>query len=271
MNVFENVAFGLEVRKIKKNKINERVKKALELVNLSGFEKRSIDKLSGGQQQRVALARAIVIEPDILLLDEPLSNLDAKLRDITRTELKKLQKKLGITTIFVTHDQEEALCLSDRIAVIEAGICHQVGTPSQIYNYPSNSFVADFIGSSNLISGKIIEIETNYIIFETDCNNTLKIARIAEHMKVDFIKGKRCHLMIRPESIVIEPKSITRLNEIKAKVDIMEFKGNTVNYQVLCENRDIDIVQLNKETQKLFKQGDEVFIYFPEDRILIVD
>ena len=145
MSVFENVAFGLRARKMPISECQKRVGGALELVDLAGLEKRKVTQLSGGQQQRVALARAIVIEPEILLMDEPLSNLDAKLRRETRGQLQKLQRKLGKTTIYVTHDQEEALVLSHRIAVLNGGICQQIGTPDEIQNDPANDFVASFI------------------------------------------------------------------------------------------------------------------------------
>ena len=145
MNVFENVAFGLRVRKTPDPERRDRLKNALELVDLAGFENRRVTQLSGGQQQRVALARAIVIEPEILLLDEPLSSLDAKLRRETRDQIQKLQRKLGITTIYVTHDQEEALTLSDRIALLNRGVCQQVGTPHEIRRQPANAFVASFL------------------------------------------------------------------------------------------------------------------------------
>ena len=145
MTVFENVSFGLRARKIPVQERRKRVGSALELVDLSGLEKRKVTQLSGGQQQRVALARAIVIEPEILLMDEPLSNLDAKLRRETRDQLQKLQRKLGITTIYVTHDQEEALTLSDRITVLNEGLCQQIGTPDEIRNHPANDFVASFL------------------------------------------------------------------------------------------------------------------------------
>lgn len=158
MTVFENVAFGLEVRKLSKATIKEKVEKALKLVHLENFENRKINELSGGQQQRVALARALVIEPDILLLDEPLSNLDAKLREETRLEIKRLQVELGITTIYVTHDQTEAMTMSDRIMVMKEGIVQQIGTPQEIYNRPANHFVASFIGESNILDGIITEI-----------------------------------------------------------------------------------------------------------------
>jgi len=145
MTVFENVAFGLRARKVPGPERRERVSDALKLVDLSGLENRRVTQLSGGQQQRVALARAVVIEPEILLMDEPLSNLDAKLRRDTRDQLRKLQRKLGITTIYVTHDQEEALTLSDRVALLDKGVCQQIGTPGEIRNHPANDFVASFL------------------------------------------------------------------------------------------------------------------------------
>lgn len=145
LSVFENVAFGLRARKVPAQERKERVRKALELVNLSGFEERKVTQLSGGQQQRVALARAIVIEPEILLMDEPLSNLDAKLRRETRDQLQKLQRELKITTIYVTHDQEEALTLSDRMAILNKGVCQQIGAPDEIRQKPANDFVVSFL------------------------------------------------------------------------------------------------------------------------------
>ncbi|HLS08673.1 ABC transporter ATP-binding protein, partial [Lentibacillus sp.] len=149
MTVFENIAFGLQVRKLSKSVIKEKVEKAQEFVRLVGYGNRKITELSGGQQQRVALARALVIEPDILLLDEPLSNLDAKLREETRVEIKRLQVELGITTVYVTHDQHEAMAMSDRIMVMSEGEVQQIGTPQEIYNKPDNRFVASFIGETN--------------------------------------------------------------------------------------------------------------------------
>ncbi|RMF57507.1 MAG: ABC transporter ATP-binding protein, partial [Calditrichaeota bacterium] len=149
LTVFENVAFGLQARGVAKTEIKVRVEKALELVDLGSLGARKVTELSGGQQQRVALARAVVIEPGILLLDEPLSNLDAKLRAETREEIRALQRRLGITTIYVTHDQEEALSLSDRLAVLDHGVCQQVGSPAEIYREPANAFVARFVGNSN--------------------------------------------------------------------------------------------------------------------------
>lgn len=157
MTVFDNVAYGLKLRKVSKNEIKQRVSEALEMVRLSGYEKRYPKELSGGQQQRVSLARALVIKPKVLLLDEPLSNLDAKLRQEMREEIVEIQKKVGITTIFVTHDQEEALAISDRIAVMYEGRIEQVDTPVAIYNHPQTDFVSRFIGEVNQIWGNVLE------------------------------------------------------------------------------------------------------------------
>ncbi len=157
MNVYENVAFGLKIKKVPKDEIDKKVKEVLKLVALEGFENRAIDSLSGGQQQRIAIARAVVNEPKVLLLDEPLGALDLKLRQEMQVELKRIQKKLGITFIFVTHDQEEALSMSDTIVVLNKGKIQQMGNPVDIYNEPKNSFVAKFIGESNIIPGVMLE------------------------------------------------------------------------------------------------------------------
>ena len=153
MNIYENIAFGLKIKKLPKDEIDKKVREMLKMVSLEGFEKRSVDSLSGGQQQRVAIARALVNEPKVLLLDEPLGALDLKLRKEMQLELKKIQKRLGITFIFVTHDQEEALTMSDTIVVMNKGKIQQMGSPEDIYNEPANAFVADFIGESNILNG----------------------------------------------------------------------------------------------------------------------
>ncbi len=157
MNVYENIAFGLKLKKMPKDVIDQKVKEMLKLVALEGYENRDIEALSGGQQQRVAIARALVNEPKVLLLDEPLGALDMKLRKGMQIELKRIQQKLGITFIFVTHDQEEALTMSDTIVVMNKGVIQQMGSPEDIYNEPANAFVADFIGESNILDGIMIE------------------------------------------------------------------------------------------------------------------
>jgi spermidine/putrescine transport system ATP-binding protein len=190
LSIEENIAFGLKIKKMNPKAIKEKVKYVLNLVNLKGFEKRSIHSLSGGQQQRIAIARAIVNEPEVILLDEPLGALDLKLRQGMQLELKKLQRELGITFIYVTHDQEEALTMSDTIVVMKDGLIQQIGTPEDIYNEPKNSFVADFIGESNIIEGSMIKDELVFLL------NT-------EFKCVDkgFSSNEQVDVVIRPEDV----------------------------------------------------------------------
>ena len=217
MNVYENIAFGLKIKKLKKNEINKKVKKILELVNLDGFENRLITQLSGGQQQRIAIARALVNEPKILLLDEPLGALDLKLRKEMQVELKNMQKKLGITFIYVTHDQEEALTMSDKIIVMNDGIVQQVGTPKDIYNEPSNAFVAKFIGESNIFDGTMID---DYLV--EVFNQRLKC------LDANFNKNELVDVVIRPEDFkIVAPEQ----GFIKGRVTAVVFKG--VHYEIV--------------------------------------
>ncbi|MBP1911028.1 ABC transporter ATP-binding protein [Thermococcus stetteri] len=188
MKVFENVAFGLEMRKLPREEIKRKVEWALELVGLGGFENRYPEQLSGGQQQRVALARALVIEPQVLLLDEPLSNLDAKIRERLRGEIRRIQKELGITTVYVTHDQEEAMAVSDRIAVMNSGRIEQIGTPLELYYHPKTEFVAKFLGLSNILE---LEAENG-------------IARLGT---LEFKTGRdgKVRVFFRPENVLVKP------------------------------------------------------------------
>lgn len=190
MNVYENIAFGLRIKKLSKSIIDTKVREVLKLVSLEGFEKRNIDSLSGGQQQRVAIARAIVNEPRVLLLDEPLGALDLKLRKEMQIELKKIQKQLGITFIFVTHDQEEALTMSDTVVVMNKGVIQQMGTPQDIYNEPENRFVAKFIGESNIFNGVMLE---DYKIQVCD--------KVFECVDKGFDKNEEVDVVIRPEDV----------------------------------------------------------------------
>lgn len=192
MNVYENVAFGLRIKKLPEKEIKEKVKYMLKLVDLENFERRSIDSLSGGQQQRVAIARALVNEPRVLLLDEPLGALDLKLRKEMQLELKKIQKQIGITFVFVTHDQEEALTMSDTIVVMNKGIIQQIGTPEDIYNEPKNRFVAKFIGESNIIDGKMLED------FKVEFENILFTC-----VDKGFNSNETVDVVVRPEDIKI--------------------------------------------------------------------
>ena len=222
MNVYENIAFGLKIKKLSKDEIDKKVKEMLRMVSLSGFEKRSIESLSGGQQQRVAIARALVNEPEVLLLDEPLGALDLKLRKEMQLELKKIQKRLGITFIFVTHDQEEALTMSDTIVVMNKGVIQQMGSPEDIYNEPANAFVADFIGESNILSG--IMIEDYKVKFS---NN------IFTCVDGGFEKNEDIDVVIRPEDI-----EITTVDKgmLTGKVNSVIFKGVHYEIEVETEN-----------------------------------
>ena len=219
MNVFDNIAFGLKIKKLPKDEIKEKVTEMLKLVALSGFENRKIDSLSGGQQQRVAIARALVNEPEVLLLDEPLGALDLKLRKEVQIELKKIQQRLGITFIFVTHDQEEALTMSDTIVVMNKGVIQQMGTPQDIYNEPANAFVADFIGESNIVDGVMLcDYKTEFL------------GKIFESVDFGFDKNEEVDIVIRPEDIKMVKASEGML---KAKVISVIFKG--VHYEIEIE------------------------------------
>ena len=193
-NVFDNVAYGLKLRKVPKDEIRERVMRILDLVELNGMEARMTNQLSGGQQQRVALARALVIEPSVLLFDEPLSNLDAKLRVSMRTEIRRIQQEVGITAIYVTQDQSEAMALSDKIIIMNKGVVAQMGTPQEIYYHPVSEFVADFIGEANFLKGKMTGKENGLAELLIE-GNPLKV-EAAEHMEV----GKDYTLVLRPEA-----------------------------------------------------------------------
>jgi iron(III) transport system ATP-binding protein len=200
MTVFDNLAFGLRLRRVAKSQVKKRVDEALEMVRLSGFAERYPRQLSGGQQQRIALARALVIQPRVLLLDEPLSNLDAQLREEMRFEIRELQKNLGITAVYVTHDQAEALVLSDRIAVMNDGIITQIGTPKQIYNQPNNRFVAGFIGLSSFVEGTVTGLDSMGTYATVTTNDQVDIRVLGGNLS----RNQKVTLAIRPEHISLK-------------------------------------------------------------------
>ena len=248
MNVFENVAFGLKIKKLPKNKIKEKVEEALRLVRLAGYENREISEMSGGQRQRVAIARAIVNEPKVLLLDEPLSALDLKLRTDMQYELRELQQRLGITFIFVTHDQEEALAMSDEIFVINQGEIVQSGTPVDIYDEPINNFVADFIGESNIIKATMID---DYLIEI--------VGKQFECVDGGMRKNEPVEIVIRPEDLSL---TTVEKGKLVARVDTQLFRG--VHYEIICYDAEGNewMVHSTRKAQ----EGSEVGLFFePED------
>ena len=251
LNVFENIAYGLRVRKFPKAFIEEEVTKMLALVGLAGFEKRSVTKLSGGQQQRVAIARALVLKPKVLLLDEPLAALDLKLRKDMQKELKNIQQQLGITFIYVTHDQEEALSMSDTVVVMNKGKIQQIGTPIDIYNEPKNAFVADFIGESNIIDGVMKE---DYEV--TFAGHTFKC------LDSGFAPGEEVDVVVRPEDVDIVP---TSRGMVRGRVTSVTFRG--VHFEIIVDVRGFKwMIQTTDEHH----EGDDVGIYVEPDAIHIM-
>ncbi|MCS7172307.1 MAG: ABC transporter ATP-binding protein [Armatimonadetes bacterium] len=227
LTVFENVAYPLRVRRLSAQEIRKRVEAALELVGLGGLADRPAPLLSGGQQQRVALARALVYEPQVLLLDEPLSNLDAKVREQVREELRGLQRKLGITTVYVTHDQVEALSLSDVVAVMREGRIEEVGTPQQLYERPQTRFVAEFVGTTNLLLGRLIAANGQVGVVETECG------RLQVRLEgMDVPRGERVWVGIRPEHVVVESQPTGEANVVTGRVQSALFEGTVMRYRI---------------------------------------
>jgi len=266
MTVSENIAFGLEVRKLPKAVIKEKVERAQKLVHLDGYGSRKITELSGGQQQRVALARALVIEPDILLLDEPLSNLDAKLREETRVEIKRLQVELGITTIYVTHDQHEAMALSDRIMVMNEGKVQQIGTPQEIYNRPVNHFVASFIGETNILPAVVKEVSGESVVLEMDTGIRLIALKKNCAPGMELHSGKKVLLSIRPEIIELGEGK----NSFEGEIILTEFSGVSINYLVKVGNHDVSVMIINTGSN-ISQRGDKITLHVPENGIYILE
>lgn len=270
-NVFDNIAFGLKYRErgLAKEERKRRVQEALELVHLPGIEARYPRQLSGGQQQRVALARALVIKPAVLLLDEPLSNLDLKLREQMRVELKQIQEQVGITFIFVTHDQEEALMLSDRIAVMEEGRIIQVGFPREVYEKPRSRFVAEFIGQSNFLEARVVQAGPSGVEIETESGLTLRVPA-DPHVSA----GSKGVLQIRAERVRVHRQKPPLSDDyiFSGTVERAIYAGNIIQYFIKLENHDLIMAIQPTSGKASFTRGEVVWISFgPEDGVFLRD
>ena len=259
MSVIENVSYGLKMINVNKEEYTEKALETLKLVNLEGYENRMPSELSGGQQQRVAVARAIVLKPKVLLFDEPLSNLDAKLRRQVREDIREIQQKLGVTTIYVTHDQEEALAISDKVIVMNKAVIAQEGSPKELYNFPKNKFVANFIGDANDVTAEIINKQSN--------TYELKLAEMNVKIEIDKELNDRVSLALRPEKIEI--KRTNNENCIHAKIKSASFVGSS--YQYILSSKIGELYVVSGDTNDIFKVGEEVFLSIDEKDIKILN
>ena len=258
-NVFDNVAYGLKIRKLPKEEIHERVMNILKLVEMEGMESRMTNQLSGGQQQRVALARALVIEPSVLLFDEPLSNLDAKLRVTMRTEIRKIQQKVGITAIYVTHDQSEAMSISDKIIIMSKGKVEQIGPPREIYYHPNSRFVADFIGEANFLEARVRSASGEKAVIDV----------VGQELTVNnFAKagpGDDAVLVIRPEGATLAEQGL-----LEGTVTLSTFMGSYQYYQVMVGNMEIQITDYNPVNRRIYEVGEKAYLDFDPKGVYIL-
>ena len=261
-NVFDNVAYGLKIRKLAKEEIRERVMNILKLVEMDGMESRMTNQLSGGQQQRVALARALVLEPGVLLFDEPLSNLDAKLRVSMRTEIRKIQQKVGITAVYVTHYQSEAMSISDKIIIMSKGKVEQIGTPREIYYHPNSRFVADFIGEANFLDAEVLSVSKEQ-------GEKAQIRVAGKELQVNnFAKAKagdKAALVIRQEAA-----TLAEYGYLEAEVELSTFMGAYQYYQVNVGGMEIQITDYNPVNRKIYKAGEKAFLDFDTQGVYIL-
>ncbi|MBR6090703.1 MAG: ABC transporter ATP-binding protein [Anaerolineaceae bacterium] len=259
-NVFDNVAYGLKLRKVPKPEIQKRVLGMLKLVGLEGMEGRMTNQLSGGQQQRVALARALVIEPSVLLFDEPLSNLDAKLRVTMRTEIRRIQQNVGITAIYVTHDQSEAMALSDKIIIMEKGVVAQMGTPQEIYYHPKSEFVADFIGEANFLRGTMTESSGQYVTLNIE-GNPVKVPATPE-MEI----GTDYTVVLRPEAATLADQG-----GLPCTVVLSCFMGSYQNYHVMVGNTLVKLEEHNPKNKRIYEVGEKCCLVFDPDSVHVLE
>jgi iron(III) transport system ATP-binding protein len=259
MSVIENVSYGLKMINVNKEEYIEKALETLKLVNLEGYENRMPSELSGGQQQRVAVARAIVLKPKVLLFDEPLSNLDAKLRRQVREDIREIQQKLGVTTIYVTHDQEEALAISDKVIVMNKAVIAQEGSPKDLYNFPRNKFVANFIGDANVVKAEVINKNSN--------SYNIKIAEMNIKIQSDNELNGDISVALRPEKISIDRNKDD--NCIHATVNNASFVGSS--YQYILNSKVGKLYVVSGDTNDIFKVGEEVFLSIDEQEVKILN
>lgn len=259
MTVYKNMAFALKLRKTPKDEIDRKVHEAAKVLDIEHLLNRKPKQLSGGQRQRVALGRAMVRDPAVFLLDEPLSNLDAKLRVSMRTEIRRIQQEAGITAIYVTHDQSEAMALSDQIIIMEKGVVSQIGTPQEIYYHPANEFVADFIGEANFLRGTLTQKQGD------------KGVVVVEGTSVDVTgvygiqQGNGCTLVLRPESAVLSDRG-----QLPCKVIVSCFMGAYQNYHVMVGNTMVKITDFNPKNKKIYRVGDTAYVAFEKENIHVL-
>ena len=260
LNIFENIAYGLNVQRLSRAEIERRVGAVMKLVELTGFEKRAPNQLSGGQQQRVALARALVMEPKVLLMDEPLSNLDAKLRESMRSEIRRIQRSLGITSVYVTHDQIEAMTLSDRVVVMNKGLIEQVGTPVEVYRHPQTRFVADFIGRANFIEGTVVNGQPGDLTVKV-FDQTVRLSTV----KDTFSAGTKLTLIARPEMIRVGPQG-----ELSGIVRRAAYLGNMFDYDIEIGGQLLSAVDTDPRHITMVAEGETVGLSLLADCIHVL-
>jgi len=256
LNVFENIAYGLKIRRLSGESIKQKVRRVLDLTELTGLENRAPNALSGGQQQRVALARALVMEPKVLLMDEPLSNLDAKLREVMRTEIRRIQQTLGITSVYVTHDQVEAMTLSDRIVVMNRGRIEQIGPPTEIYRHPRTTFVADFIGRANFVPAVVKSLNGNSLTIEA-LGQILTVPNPDRTLQA----GQAVNMVIRPEAVQV----VEQGGQYTGVVRWASYLGSVVEYEIEVAGHSLSITDADPRHTVIYPPGHEVRLRLLED------
>ncbi|SMP65910.1 iron(III) transport system ATP-binding protein [Sphaerochaeta associata] len=259
LNVFNNIAYGLKIQKLSKEEMEKRVLEGLKTVQMDNFAERVPAQMSGGQQQRVALVRALVLHPGVLLFDEPLSNLDAKLRLHMRDEIRRIQKEIGITSIYVTHDQSEAMAMSDKIVILKDGIIQQVGNPQEIYQHPANEFVANFIGKANILEGKIISKEKNDVVIDID-----KV-KYEVHTNTRWNVNDSVKIVVRPEAIEVGKEDMT------GTVVKTIYMGVSQDYWINFQGKELEVSDYNPSSKQIYPENGPIFFGFKEKSLHILE